>query len=112
MVTRNRPLLSIFDEHFKERSNGRSDAVRRPHPGYPLHFRKVLVSESRVDLLVNDTVVVELKAGERIAPAHEKQLSSYLQVSRKPVGLLFNFGLKTEMRRLVYTRRGFKLTDQ
>jgi len=44
-----------------------------------------------VDLLVNDTVVVELKAIEEISPIHEAQLLTYMKVLKKPQGLLINF---------------------
>ena len=44
-----------------------------------------------VDLLVNETVVVELKAIEEISPIHEAQLLTYMKVLKKPQGLLINF---------------------
>jgi GxxExxY protein len=45
----------------------------------------------RIDLLVEDAVIVELKAVEKIIPIHEAQLLSYLKLSGKRVGLLINF---------------------
>jgi len=45
----------------------------------------------RVDLLVNNTVVVELKAIENVLPVHEAQLMSYMKLLKKPQGLLINF---------------------
>lgn len=45
----------------------------------------------KIDLLVEDTVIVELKAIEALAPIHQAQLISYLKLARKPVGLLINF---------------------
>jgi GxxExxY protein len=45
----------------------------------------------RIDLLVEDTVLVELKAIEEIAPVHKAQLLSYLRLSKKSLGLLINF---------------------
>ncbi|MEN4759433.1 GxxExxY protein [Chryseobacterium sp. C39-AII1] len=44
-----------------------------------------------VDLLVNDMVIVELKAIEEILPIHEAQLLTYMKVLKKPQGLLINF---------------------
>ncbi|WP_412850271.1 GxxExxY protein [Chryseobacterium sp. PMSZPI] len=44
-----------------------------------------------VDLLVNDTVIIELKAVEEILPIHEAQLLTYMKVLKKPQGLLINF---------------------
>ena len=45
----------------------------------------------RMDMLVDDEVVVELKACDSLAPIHKAQLTSYLRLSRKHLGLLFNF---------------------
>ena len=47
----------------------------------------------RMDLLVEDEVVVELKSVERILPIHEAQLITYLKLSGKKVGLLINFNV-------------------
>lgn len=58
----------------------------------------------RIDLLVEDTVVVELKAVEQLLPVHEAQLLTYLHLTKKPVGLLINFNvplLKDGIRRRV-----------
>lgn len=58
----------------------------------------------RLDLLVEDTVVVELKAVEQLLPVHEAQLLTYLHLTRKRVGLLINFNvplLKDGIRRRV-----------
>lgn len=58
----------------------------------------------RVDLLVEDAVIVELKAVETLLPIHEAQLLSYLKLSGKRVGLLINFNvvhLKNGVRRMV-----------
>ena len=45
----------------------------------------------RLDLLVNDTIIVELKAIENILPVHEAQLLTYMKLLQKPQGLLINF---------------------
>jgi GxxExxY protein len=57
----------------------------------PVVFRDHLVGDFRCDLLVNDSVIVELKAIEHIAKAHEVQLVNYLTATRIPIGLLINF---------------------
>ena len=65
-----------------------------------IHFEEGL----RVDLLVENNVVVELKSVEKLAPVHAKQLLTYLRLLRLPVGLLINFGaptLKEGLRRIV-----------
>jgi GxxExxY protein len=48
----------------------------------------------RLDLLVNDAVIVEIKSVESLAPIHEAQLLSYLKISGGKIGLLFNFNVK------------------
>jgi GxxExxY protein len=45
----------------------------------------------RLDLIVEDTVIVELKAVEALTPIHQAQILSYLKLSGKPIGLLINF---------------------
>ena len=59
---------------------------------------------ARVDLLIDDRLVVELKSVETLHPVHAKQLLTYLRLLHLPVGLLINFGemtLKQGIRRLV-----------
>jgi iron complex transport system substrate-binding protein len=61
----------------------------------------------RVDLLVEDRVVVELKALESLAPVHVRQTVTYLRLLDQPVGLLINFGaakLKDGLRRISNSR--------
>jgi GxxExxY protein len=48
----------------------------------------------RIDLLVNDCVIVELKCVEEVAPVHEAQIISYMKLSEKNVGLLINFHVR------------------
>ncbi len=45
----------------------------------------------KIDLIVGDEVIVELKSVERVLPVHEAQLLTYMKLSRKSVGLLINF---------------------
>jgi GxxExxY protein len=64
----------------------------------------IITAAMRVDLLVEDLVVVELKSIGAIAPIHQAQLLSYLKLSGKSLGLLINFNevhLKDGTRRFV-----------
>jgi len=62
----------------------------------PITFDTIHIEAAyRIDLLVNDQVVVELKSVEAIAPVHQKQLLTYLKLSEKRLGLLINFGGET-----------------
>ena len=64
------------------------------------------------DLLVNDLVIVELKAAEAIHEDHEAQLINYLKATEIEVGLLLNFGKKAEFKRKVFSSARKKLTNK
>ena len=49
----------------------------------------------RVDLVIDDRLLVELKSVEKIAPVHGKQVLTYLRLMNLPLGLLMNFGAAT-----------------
>jgi len=55
------------------------------------------------DLLVDDLIIIELKAAESLCPEHEAQLINYLKATNIEVGLLLNFGRKAEFRRKIFT---------
>ncbi|WP_260599161.1 GxxExxY protein [Sphingomonas endolithica] len=58
----------------------------------------------KIDLLVEERLIIEIKSIERLLPVHAKQLLTYLRLTKQPVGLLLNFGgdtLKEGIRRLV-----------
>jgi len=60
-----------------------------------------LDSGYRIDLLVEDTVIIELKCVETLLPIHKAQLLTYLRLANKPLGLLLNFNV-------VHLREGIK----
>ena len=57
----------------------------------PVIYKDVNLGEYRLDLLVNDLVVVEVKSVERYDPVFEAQVLTYLRLTQKRVGLLINF---------------------
>jgi GxxExxY protein len=61
----------------------------------------------RIDLLVENAIVLELKACEAIAPVHRVQLLSYLRLSGKPLGLLLNFHVALMRDGIVRMRNGY-----
>jgi len=72
--------------------------------GLPVIYDEVHLDVGyRIDVLVEDAVIIELKAVEKVIPLHEAQLISYLKLSGKKVGLLLNFNvtrLKDGIKRL------------
>jgi len=58
----------------------------------PIQFEGLQIESGlRLDLLVEDQIVVELKAVEQILPVHRAQILSYIRIATKPLGLLINF---------------------
>ena len=68
----------------------------------PVKFRGKIIGDFKADILVNDKVIVELKAVKRIIDAHKSQLINYLKASDIEVGLLLNFGEKPELKRFIF----------
>ena len=73
-----------------------------PRKKMKVHFRNRIVGEYIADLVVNETIILELKAAECLTEAYENQLLHYLRCTEMEVGLLFNFGVKPEFKRKVY----------
>jgi GxxExxY protein len=68
----------------------------------PVRYKGHVVGNYVADLVVEDTVLCELKALDALAAVHEAQLLNYLKATRFKVGLLLNFGLsKTQIKRLI-----------
>ena len=56
------------------------------------------------DMLIEDTVIVELKAVATLRPEHEWQLLNYLKACQKELGILINFGHSVQVRRKILTK--------
>ena len=68
-----------------------------------VHFEGVIVGEYFADLVVNDLIIVEIKAIEKLHPEHTNQLINYLKSTKLEVGLLLNFGPEPEIVRKIFT---------
>ncbi|MEJ7827799.1 MAG: GxxExxY protein [Segetibacter sp.] len=67
-----------------------------------VYYLEQLVGEYYADLIVNELVILELKAHECLLEEHENQLINYLKATNVEVGLLLNFGKKPELRRKIF----------
>ncbi len=67
-----------------------------------VYYKSVNVGEYYADIVVNDLVILELKAAEHIVEEFEYQLINYLRGTEMEVGLLLNFGKKPEFRRKIF----------
>ncbi|MEX2310381.1 MAG: GxxExxY protein [Pirellulales bacterium] len=97
-------LESAYEECFCHELNTRAISFRRQVP-FPVAYKRVrLDCGYRADLIVDNRVVVELKAIDQLTDLHKAQLLTYLRITRLKVGLLFNFNvevLKNGLVRLV-----------
>ncbi len=85
-------LESVYEEALRiERAERQAQFVRQPH--VDLQYKGHPVDQGRLDLLVGDQLVVELKAVEEIADVHVAQVLSYLRTTGYTLGLLINFNV-------------------
>ena len=68
-----------------------------------VYYGNDLVGDYFADIVVNDLVIVELKATKKLVEAHEVQLLNYLKATEIEVGLLLNFGKEPEHKRKIFT---------
>ena len=86
-------LESAYEECFCYELSGRKLHFVRQH-SLPLRYKDVAIDCSyRIDLIVQDLVVVEVKAVETLTDVHQAQLLSYLRMGGWPVGLMINFNV-------------------
>ena len=68
-----------------------------------VYYKNQLVGEYFADLIIEDLIIVELKAAELLMTAHRSQLYNYLKSTKMEVGLLLNFGSEAEFERIIFT---------
>ena len=84
-------LESIYEDCLKYELEKNGYDVKQQLTVPIIYDNKIMETKLVVDLLVNDTIVVELKAIEETLPIHEAQLLTYMKVLKKTQGLLINF---------------------
>ena len=94
-------LEPVYEKSLEVALNSMGIKVRRQIE-VPVWFRSHQVGDFTADMLVNDCVLVELKAARALDSAHEAQLLNYLRATKIEVGLLLNFGLKPQFKRLIF----------
>ncbi|MGL4631228.1 MAG: GxxExxY protein [Leadbetterella sp.] len=67
-----------------------------------VYYKGIEVGDYYPDIIVNDIIILELKAADYIIEEHENQILNYLRASEIEVGLLLNFGKKPEIKRKVF----------
>ena len=86
-------LESVYEECLAIELDLRRLTFQRQVP-VPIEYKGQRIgADLKIDLLVQQLIVVELKAVEKILPVHEAQLLSYLRLTGRPLGLLINFNV-------------------
>ncbi len=101
-------LESVYGQCMKVELKDMNLVVKSEVP-LPVSYRGKKIAEDgfRLDLLIEDSIIVELKSLEHIQPVHKKQLLTYLRLANKPLGLLINFNealLKDGITRIINQR--------
>ena len=69
----------------------------------PVYYKgQLLEKRFRMDVVVEKDVIIELKAVDAILPEHRAQLYNYLRLTKKPIGLLINFGKSLRAEKYIY----------
>lgn len=92
-------LESVYEEALLKALRDAGLSVEQQRP-ISVRFRGAVVGNFFADLLVENTVILELKTARAIDSTHEAQLLNYLKATDKEVGLILNFGSKPQFRRL------------
>jgi GxxExxY protein len=107
-------LESAYEALLAEALRQAGMNVRR-QVSVPLSYKGVVVDNAfKIDLLVEEGLIVELKSVEKLASIHGKQLLTYLRLTGLPLGLLMNFGqpmFKDGLKHIVNNHRGGRYGD-
>jgi GxxExxY protein len=110
-------IIGVFYEVYNELGHGFLESVYQTAFGIalserglsvltkievPVWFRGRKVGDFEADMMVEKCVLLELKAVRSLDTAHEAQLLNYLRATEIEVGMLFNFGLKPQFKRMAY----------
>lgn len=95
-------LEKVYEDSLAQLLRKMGYTVLQQHP-ISVYFEGELVGEYFADLLVNEKVIIELKAAVAIDEAHEAQLLNYLKATKIEVGILLNFGKKPEFKRKIFS---------
>lgn len=96
-------LESAYEASLEHELKKRGFSVER-QKAQPVYYDGIVIDAGyRLDLLANNSVIIELKAVEQLLPTHQAQLTTYLKLSGKTLGFLINFNvalIKNGIRRI------------
>ena len=85
-------LESVYEEALCFELEQRGLKIERQRQVPLMYMGSVLKTDLRLDIIVNDQVIIELKSVETLKPVFFKQIKTYLKLANKHLGLLVNFG--------------------
>ncbi len=109
-------IISCFYKVFDELGNGFLESVYEksllielgncglvalPQKSLSVYYKNQLVGEFKSDIIVDDKILIEIKAVNKLVAKHEAQLLNYLKATKIKLGLLVNFGEKLEFKRRI-----------
>ena len=103
-------LEKVYEKAMFKRLNDLNINIKKQEP-INVYFEQELVGEYFADLIVENKVIVELKAASALNNKHEVQLVNYLRATEIEVGLLINFGEKLKIIRRVFSNEQGKKTQ-
>jgi len=95
-------LEKVYQNALVYELNNRDINIQVQYPIKVLYENKI-IGEYYCDILVDEKVIIEIKAIKRLIPENEAQLLNYLKATNIEVGLLLNFGMKPEVKRKAYS---------
>lgn len=95
-------LEKVYENALAFELSKRGRSVKQQIP-IKVHYEGCAVGDYFADIIVDEVVILEIKATEQIAKEHEAQLINYLKATSYEVGLLLNFGKEAKFKRKVFT---------
>jgi GxxExxY protein len=97
-------LEKVYENALKIELESKGLFVEKQKP-IAVFYNEHLVGEYFADLIVENRVILELKAAEALCEEHEYQLINYLKATDIEIGLLLNFGKKPQISRKIFTNK-------
>lgn len=94
-------LEKVYENAFTIELNSLSLTFQTQKP-IEVYYKSEKVGLYIADIVIEDKIIIELKAAESLCPEHEYQLLNYLKATDIELGFLFNFGKKPQFKRLVF----------
>ena len=96
-------LEKVYENALAKELVQRGHQIKQQAP-IQVYYQGEVVGEYFADILVDEKIILELKAAEEIAKSHESQLLNYLKATGIQVGLVLNFGPKAQFKRKIFTK--------